>query len=375
MNKIKNVFQRSQKTVEERRPYQFIKRHSSVAARPSLIEITSEQPNASPAIELFDLSEIERPSYQAWWKDLDPFGHGKISNQAVLKFLSGCTLEDNKLEQILALFETAGDGLNQLQFFAMLRLIAHAQNGRKISKALVYLGAPVPHFNTNAIEALIKSGSTRNEKEPLEKQPWWGTESQQLQTPPPNRHSYIAPCEPKNQPTYFYSATNNDGLWSPAPSAPPLLSQPTVHKNEHTHSRSKSASNATRYMQPLGLQEQLHSSKSSLSLHELNNTGKSLLLTQKFVYQSPSLRKQELSQPTKASNNNYNPFHSITPPDIYSPFDDDSFQSTVESIHIPINNKPNKDLIPPPPVPDQSTKPAFPKYARNIFMNQKDLLT
>ncbi|EIE75888.1 hypothetical protein RO3G_00592 [Rhizopus delemar RA 99-880] len=140
MNKIKNVFQRSQKTVEERRPYQFIKRHSSVAARPSLIEITSEQPNASPAIELFDLSEIERPSYQAWWKDLDPFGHGKISNQAVLKFLSGCTLEDNKLEQILALFETAGDGLNQLQFFAMLRLIAHAQNGRKISKALVYLG-------------------------------------------------------------------------------------------------------------------------------------------------------------------------------------------------------------------------------------------
>lgn len=100
MNKIKNVFQRSQKTVEERRPYQFIKRHSSVAARPSLIEITSEQPNASPAIELFDLSEIERPSYQAWWKDLDPFGHGKISNQAVLKFLSGCTLEDNKLEQV-----------------------------------------------------------------------------------------------------------------------------------------------------------------------------------------------------------------------------------------------------------------------------------
>lgn len=127
-------------------------------------------------------------------------------------------------------------------------------------------------------------------------------------------------------------------------------------------------------MQPLGLQEQLHSSKSSLSLHELNNTGKSLLLTQKFVYQSPSLRKEELSQPTMASNNNNNPFHSITPPDIYSPFDDDSIQSTVESTHIPINNKPNKDLIPPPPVPDQSTKPAFPKYARNIFMNQKDLL-
>jgi hypothetical protein len=40
----------------------------------------------------------------------------------------------------LLLFETARDGLNRGQFFAMLRLIAHAQNGRNISRALIYLG-------------------------------------------------------------------------------------------------------------------------------------------------------------------------------------------------------------------------------------------
>ncbi|ORE07556.1 hypothetical protein BCV72DRAFT_205338 [Rhizopus microsporus var. microsporus] len=143
MNRIKNVFHRSQKPMEERRPHQFIKRHSSTRTYNSSNNdnaFETTQVNEPPAINLSDLSEMERPAYQSWWKDLDPFNIGRINNQTILKFLKGCTLEDDKLEQILALFETAGDGLDQLQFFAMLRLIAHAQNGRKISKALVYLG-------------------------------------------------------------------------------------------------------------------------------------------------------------------------------------------------------------------------------------------
>lgn len=48
----------------------------------------------------------------------------------------------------MSLFETAGDGLDQLQFFAMLRLIAHAQDGRKISKALVYLKGSKRHVQS-----------------------------------------------------------------------------------------------------------------------------------------------------------------------------------------------------------------------------------
>lgn len=34
-----------------------------------------------------------------------------------------------------------------------------------------------------------------------------------------------------------------------------------------------------------------------------------------------------------------------------------------------INDRPNKENVYPPPVPPQSTKPAFPKYARNMFPN------
>ncbi|RCH91760.1 hypothetical protein CU098_010404, partial [Rhizopus stolonifer] len=273
---------------------------------------------------------------------------------------------------ILALFELAGDELNQTQFFAMLRLIAHAQNGRKVSKALVYLGAPVPHFRTNAIDALIKPSVPRidTEKTP-ERASWWGTE---VQASSNNRRSYIGPFTANNpvpntvfqsgtQQNQFYPMNNNQYS---APSIPPLLSQST-RKSEYTHSRSKSAGNAINYTQPLDMEDQLQPSRSSLSLHELSNAGKSLLLTQEFVYQSPSTRKQELPQSMN------NPFHS----EVCSPFDDqnDSEENVLEPTPIlPHNNKPNSYLIPPPPVPDQATKPAFPKYTRNTFLNQ-DLLS
>ncbi|CAO3676245.1 unnamed protein product [Rhizopus stolonifer] len=259
MNKLKNVFQRSQKVIEERRPQQFIKRLSS--ANPSTSVGNSPESNAPPTINLSDLSEMERRTYQSWWKDLDPFGHGKIDNQT-----------------ILVLFELAGDELNQIQFFAMLRLIAHAQNGRKVSKALVYLGAPVPHFRTNAIDALIKPSVPRidTEKTP-ERASWWGTE---VQASSNNRRSYIGPFTANNpvpntifqsdtQQNQFYPTNNNQYS---APSVPPLLSQST-RKSEYTHSRSKSAGNAISYTQPLGMEDQLQPSRSSLSLHELAMQG------------------------------------------------------------------------------------------------------
>jgi hypothetical protein len=38
------------------------------------------------------------------------------------------------------LFENQKDALDQEQFFAILRLIAHAQNGRTVNRDIVYLG-------------------------------------------------------------------------------------------------------------------------------------------------------------------------------------------------------------------------------------------
>ncbi|KAI9279374.1 hypothetical protein BY458DRAFT_452309 [Sporodiniella umbellata] len=369
MNKLRNVFQRSNKDLEERRPQQFIKRLSS--ANSSAATNSLPEQNDSPAISLYDLSEMEKHAYQSWWRDLDPFELGKINNRTIMKFLNGCTLEDNKLEQVLLLFESAGNELTQRQFFALLRLIAHAQNGRKVSKALVYLGAPIPHFHTNAIDALIKTDlAKQNVESGTSTTPWWGTETVQT---PNNRRSYIGPFTTHNPAPKAATILEiqqdqiipmNNDVWSFSEGSHSL--QPT-RKSEHTHSRSKSAGNAITYTQPLDMEEQLQTSKSSLSLHELANTGNSLLLTQEFIYQSPSLRKQELVQSIN------NPFHS----DICSPFDDENNSEELDLESSPIlthNNKPNTYLIPPPPVPKQSTKPTFPKYVRNTFLNQ-DLLS
>lgn len=107
MNKLKTVFQRSsqkQRVIEDRRPQQFVKRHSSVATTPATTPSTpnsgSAYDNHPPAIGFEDLSELEKPAYESWWRDLDPFDLKKINNQTVLKFLSGCSLQDNKLEQV-----------------------------------------------------------------------------------------------------------------------------------------------------------------------------------------------------------------------------------------------------------------------------------
>lgn len=101
MNKLKNVFQRSSqkvKAAEDRRPQQFVKRHSTTMVTPIITANNTSLP--PPAINLSELSEMEKPAYQAWWKDLDPFDLQKINNKTILKFLNGCSLQDNKLEQV-----------------------------------------------------------------------------------------------------------------------------------------------------------------------------------------------------------------------------------------------------------------------------------
>ncbi|KAI8378566.1 hypothetical protein BD560DRAFT_445083 [Blakeslea trispora] len=329
MNKLKTVFQRSQKLkTEERRPQQFVsKRLSATSSTPT----THLAEQTTPEISLSELSDAEREAYQSWWKDLDPFDLGVIDNPTILKFLNGCSLADDKLEQILALFESATEGLNKLQFFAMLRLIAHAQNGRKISRALIYLGAPIPHFHTNAIDALIKTIPNNTENSPSRKS-WWGQEKP-VQTE--HRRSYLGPFTAhtpipdtiQSMDAYYLERPESSSLNDTLAIRPALNSALTttatitpvtpnivqLGERQHTHSRSRSAGTASDfspYLKPAAEEEllqQLPSSRSSLSLHELN-AGKTLLLTQKFVYQSPSTRHQELpsNNPFYQSNTNYN---------------------------------------------------------------------
>ncbi|KAI8364476.1 hypothetical protein EDC96DRAFT_510834 [Choanephora cucurbitarum] len=375
MNKLKTVFQRSQKLkTEERRPQQFVSKRLSTTSSTPTTHLGQQPP---PEISLSELSEIESEAYQSWWKDLDPFDLGIIDNPTILKFLNGCSLADDKLEQILALFEPATEGLNKLQFFAMLRLIAHAQNGRKISRALIYLGAPIPHFHTNAIDALIKTLPTA-EYHPSRKS-WWGQDLQtEQQHPYPGPFTAHTPIPDTTQSTidYHFEHTDpslnntlairpalNSALTTTATITPVTPNIIQLGERHHTHSRSRSAGTASDFSPYSKSAEeelqQLQSSKSSLSLHELN-TGKTLLLTQKFVYQSPSTRHQELASnnPFYQSNTNLNDNNKNDDSNTISPFDDHHCSMD------PINQKPNNHAIPPPPVPSQSTKPAFPKYAR-----------
>lgn len=147
----------------------------------------------------------------------------------------------------------------------------------------------------------------------------------------------------------------------------PLTPNVVQLEEKHTHSRSRSAGTVKEFIHNPYQQvedQQLASSRSSLSLHELN-TGQSLLLTQRFVYQSPSIRHQELQEEVT------NPFNPVKE-DMTSPFDDEKSIDDEKSVgddHI--NYKPNTFSIPPPPVPNQLTKPAFPKYTRtNTFIKR-----
>lgn len=262
----------------------------------------------------------------------------------------------------------------------MLRLIAHAQNGRKISRALVYLGgklkryelrliiiylthiylAPIPYFHKNAIDALIKSPSSEELEIKENRKSWWGdAKPAQLE----NRRSYMGPYITHNvaSPTIdFFYPTQPSYDASVMTTITPLTPNVVQLEEKYTHSRSRSAGTVNEFIHnPYQHQvEELTSSRSSLSLHELN-TGQSLLLTQRFVYQSPSVRHQEISDTS-------NPFNSLKE-EITSPFEDET---------IDINDKPNTFSIPPPPVPNQLTKPAFPKYTRtNTFLIKRSQST
>ena len=205
---------------------------------------------------------------------------------------------------------------------------------------------------------------------------------------PNNQHQWSQVIkQPHREPSLTIETTNANNMIRPnftsamtttatiTPVTPNIIQ--LEEKQQYTHNRSRSAGNPIDFIHnnPYELhtatttnalaEDQLHSSRSSLSLHELN-TGQSLLLTQKFVYQSPSVRNQELSSA--------NPFNVIEEPPLKSPFGDENHSNEDEQQDL--NYKPNKFSIPPPPVPTQSTKPAFPKYTRtNTFLVKRSQST
>ncbi|KAI7887435.1 hypothetical protein K492DRAFT_170339 [Lichtheimia hyalospora FSU 10163] len=474
MNKLKTTFLRSHsaRPSDERRSLQFARKLN--AAQLTAFD-DPNTPNAIPSLRPDELCEMERIAYQAWWKDLDPFSIGHLDNEAMLKFVRGCCLPQVKLEQILILFQDGKtNGLDEHQFYAMLRLIAHAQNGRTISRDMVYLGAPVPKFQTNAIDALIKSAAPTPK---VSSSTCGTTGSAPWQSGTTTRNSWIQPSpsvtntttntarqqQQQQRPTSWYVGQQPLPIYDPAPSAPFLSPpatatttttpttntttttttndrspfrqdnkqytgaglnswshQPMSHssttisgkstnneqKHQYTHSRSRSvpysvpqpttaqsmtqetsstsvfkfdtvaATPSKQQQRPAPLTSRVSMDADSFQrLSSAIDTGQSLLLTKKFV-------------PPKASNNPFesaideSPKHesSSSAAASYSPFADDldnqstpraypSEEKQQEASAPPwpsINRHPNKQNIYPPPVPSQATKPAYPKYARNI---------
>ncbi|CAM0142553.1 hypothetical protein VKS41_001924 [Umbelopsis sp. WA50703] len=185
MNKLKSTFSRSNKPAQQ------------IVTKPFSDETYPITPKAPiiPQLKLSALAQHERLQYFSWWKDLDPFNIGVLDNKSVLHFLKGCHITDDVLEKILRLFDTAIDGLKEEQFYAMLRLIGHAQNGRRITPELVHLGAPVPRFDVNTIDALIKK--------PQQQQP--------PDLPPRNDNTKWQPNSTVNHPSI--SPPTNDPNW------------------------------------------------------------------------------------------------------------------------------------------------------------------
>ncbi|KAL0086606.1 hypothetical protein F4703DRAFT_1772335 [Phycomyces blakesleeanus] len=157
MNKIKNTLFHSKNKDEKNRKAHHLGERSISDPVLSQASISEPEPSTDvPEVGIENLTDIEQQIYTVWWNELDPYSLGYLDNKALLKFLVGCNLEYQKLGQILALFDKVTDGLTESQFYAVLRLVSHAQNGRAIHRDLCYLGGKFCKYNT--IQYNIYSG-------------------------------------------------------------------------------------------------------------------------------------------------------------------------------------------------------------------------
>ncbi|ORX55558.1 hypothetical protein DM01DRAFT_1389058 [Hesseltinella vesiculosa] len=139
MERFLTAFNRSQqhKRDEEGRSYQFAKKRLSANYSPFDIPTTEKDPG--PILHVSDLSSVEKETFVTWWNGLDPFGLGVVQTDVLLSFLIGSKLSQDHLKQILSLYE--GElRYTDKQFFAILRLISHAQSGRHVQRDLIAMG-------------------------------------------------------------------------------------------------------------------------------------------------------------------------------------------------------------------------------------------
>ncbi|KAI8637706.1 hypothetical protein BD408DRAFT_45085 [Parasitella parasitica] len=384
MNKL---FRRYHQGNLEKRSGVFIKRQEESRRLDSQRQFDMEALSATPKIELDDLSDIESNAYQTWWKDLDPFHIGKANNEAVFNFVSGCGLPDYRLEEILALFQNQKQELTKEQFFAILRLIAHAQNGRTINRDTVYLGAPLPRFQTQAIDAIIKRS-----------QPNEAVVSKFHDST--SNHSSISANSSeagnKKVPSWMTPMNKATGV-QPTMLPQAILGISKLYTQSHvSHSRSRSVpynflskmddssnrSHTNNESHDLPSKLEPRRSMDADSLQKMMNTEQSLLLTQGFqpkfndgadtasVNSNESRTRCKSYDKTEEGPNNYNPYLTATNA---NPFETDDSSSTTptqtptilsQTANNTLNICMNSEHIPPPPVPPQSTKPTYPKYAR-----------
>lgn len=416
MHKFKHTFLRHSKEHEEKRSDVFIKK----LTEESLTDPAKVQ-QRPPEVQFEDLSESESQAYFAWWKDLDPFSIGKADNMTVFKFVSCCNLPDDVLEKILSFFQNEKNGLNKEQFFAMLRLIAHAQNGRSVIRDLVHLGAPLPKFQKQVVPALAKSIDSIDHKLGDVSKPT--TEINNSFSPQPNNNS--------NEDIPSWMIANPVSTIATQPDF--LMDTPKHTPRQFSHSRSRSVPYARDSILPTSIittndrpadspnlsaspavyqfdtvgastmkQRQQrrsnhsgHASLNSESLQKIMDNGPPLLLTQGFrpnfvedndddddddtsvassassTNKSNTIKKYNSNNPFKNNNrNNNNPFDTddsmtSTPRQEYdsgnrSLHSPPYFQATIPNIGY------NSRHILAPPVPPQSTKPPYPKYSRRM---------
>ncbi|OAD02933.1 hypothetical protein MUCCIDRAFT_109785 [Mucor lusitanicus CBS 277.49] len=429
MNKL---FRRHHQEPIEKRSGAFIKRLEESRRQSAVLDPQQasdmEALMATPRVQVDDLSDIELSAYQAWWKDLDPFHIGKADNEAVFNFVSGCGLPDHALEEILTLFQDQKEGLTKEQFFAILRLIAHAQNGRVVNKDIVYLGGK---FQTQAIDAIIKRSQQQQASDPATGRSYDSVSSQSNMSSSSPMPSWMMPmnkiaagAQSTIIPNAILSTTSTKSPYDTPTSQISHSRSRSVPYNflsqiDDTLSNMKQTTDTTLDSVARPVQQRRptnHSSHVSMdadSLQKMMDTGQSLLLTQSFRPDfiddddddDPSDGRQEDNEPgastvnsadssnsSSASNSaqlkpstsrSYNPYlttSAITT--TTNPFETDDSSSTTPTqtptmlpltpstqqqstlYHQTVNTCRNSRQIPPPPVPPQSTKPAYPKYAR-----------
>ncbi|KAI8089397.1 uncharacterized protein BX664DRAFT_262225, partial [Halteromyces radiatus] len=121
MNTLKKVIRR---TSSNKKFYSPTTDHSTISSIPPLLLFSH------------DLSPMERPLFEMYWQELDPFDIGKVSLYCILSFLTNCKISEQ--QQIVRLFDKTKEW-NQAQVYAMLRLVSHIKHGRKLNADLIYL--------------------------------------------------------------------------------------------------------------------------------------------------------------------------------------------------------------------------------------------